>query len=149
MQVSFGALGCRELEVALAELKRLIALAADAGIPTTSAQEVYDRLDEYVLFLPFGDQCSRDTAEANATANRLRSALSAAGTRPPEPLRPDYVPSEDVNLLDPDAPSLVPSWLKYVAVVGVSAYLLSQVVPLSKLFGGRKKLAGYRRGRRR
>jgi len=156
MQVRLGAPFCREVEVPLKELERLIPLAEAAGVDTSSAQAVYDDLSGYLVYVPLvGDACEKHTAEAKGAVLRLQQAMNAVNVPAPEPLRPDYVDPKYVvtggDVADPDKAVLptwvLPTWVKFVAVAGVSAFLLAQVAPFLGLLP-KRRLAGYSRRRR-
>lgn len=121
---AMGAVFCRDVEPPLAELKMLIQVAQAKGVDTRSAEAVYDDINGNLAYIPFvGDACAKHTAEVLAAANRLRTAIAAAGQQVPDPIRPDFVPSDNPG----GSSGLVPGWLKFVAVAGVGAYLLHQV----------------------
>lgn len=131
---AYDGVGCRGVEPFIAELDNLLASARAQGLASNaaivSAQAVYDDLNGYVVYLPFGTDCERHTAEAQATIDRVRAALTASGKSIPDPIRPDAKPAD---------PYGIPGWMKFVAVGGIVVIGLSYVSPLLSLIPRRKR----------
>ena len=143
--MSYGALFCQGLNPLLANLKALVAEADRLGVgdwtAAVSAKAVYEDIDGFVLYTPFGGEsgdCARHQREVQAAINSISILLRATPGASLAVPRPDAGLSSEGDLL--------PTWAKFAgfAVLGVVA--LHYLSPLISGFApARRKLSAYRR----
>ncbi len=140
---ALGAIGCRDVEPLLEELKHIIDNAGSklSSASRISAQVVYDDIASYALYVPFlGTDCGKHVTELKATIAALRAELGSAA---PAPLRPH---ATIVTGAAPDAASDMPFWQKAAIIGGIGvaglvavAVITGQVAPLLRTV---KKVTG-------
>ncbi len=143
----FGAPFCRGVEPFLANLQALLEQAGAVGLYNdpivTAAQATYDDINGYVVYLPFGSDCDRHTAEVQAAIARITPVIQNAGGSIAVP-RPDAAPAD---------PYGIPMWVKIGGGGLLAVILLGQLSPVIGLVTGifkpskRRSTAGYRRRR--
>ncbi len=135
--MSYGAPFCRGVEPFLANLKAQLDAAAAGGLsgdPTAvSAQAVYDDISGFLVYIPFGSDCDRHTAEVVNAIARMKQLVGDIGLP-----RPDAEAPPEGN-----SSFGLPDWAKYAVfgVLGIAA--LHYLTPFFK--PARRRLAGRNR----
>ena len=140
----FGATAfCREIDVALAELSVLLEKADALGLYNDSrvvtGHTVYNYNTDFWttkwFYVPGlqADACTKDANEVVRAAVGVRAAITESGATAPDPIRPDYQPSEGSPF------GLIPWWIPVVAIGGLLAYLGFRVPRGRSLSGWRRR----------
>lgn len=128
-------LNCPGIKPLLNYMKSMLEEAEQLGVSghpsVIAAQAFYDEADSYYVFMP---RCDQNTAEAQATIDRLAVLLNSNGGNVPPPPGP-LAPSDE----------LIPGWVKFVLVGGLVVYGLAT---LRTFMPPQRRLAGRNRRRR-
>lgn len=126
-----SAIGCREVEPLLQELRNILDTAGSklTAASRASAEAVYSDINSYGLYIPFlGKDCDKHVAELSSTIASLRGELGASA---PAPLRPNA--DTDVKPMDPVVKFAIIGGGVLVGIVGL-AVLTGNVASIAKVF---------------